>query len=103
MISATKHWKIFRQSVAKMKMKTANEWMHQIRWDDNIKSDEYIIYIYDRMTKKLKPIWFSRIGEIKKEWFVVHQSVGEVEIPMHRIYEIHNNNKIVWQRGQKGE
>jgi len=71
--------------------------LNKIRWDKNLKSEEYIIVYFDRIAEKTFEIPFNSISR-KGNFIVINRFGQEIHIPLHRIRQVKRNGKIVWER-----
>ena len=79
-------------------MVTAKELLSRIKWDKNLKPEEYFIFYIDRVANKLAVIKYSDILKIDGSFMVLDKYPEEVYIPLHRIREIRRDGKLVWRR-----
>ena len=78
-------------------MRPIHELLNQIKWDRRENPDDYLIFYYDRILKKLIPIPYNKIKSIEGS-FMVLDNEEESNIPLHRIRKVAKNNAFVWER-----
>jgi uncharacterized protein (UPF0248 family) len=74
------------------------DFLNKIKWDPNLKKEEFEIFYEDRILKKMIGIRFKDIKEINDGFILIKKENEEVNIPLHRIKEIKKNGKIVWRK-----
>ena len=82
-------------------MKTAQEILSRIRWDESFAKDEFEIGYYDRLEHEIIRIGFKEIRFPKDDHFsfeVVDEDEDIHSIPYHRVKEIYQNGKLIWHR-----
>lgn len=82
-------------------MHTAQEILNQIRWDERLATDAFVIGYYDRVADKIIKVAFSeiRFPEDHHFQFEVIDDEGELRsIPYHRVREIYRNGQRIWHR-----
>lgn len=82
-------------------MKTVQEFLNKIRWDENLAENDYKIAYYDRVEDKLIIVAFQDIYFPADDHFafVIADSEGECHsIPYHRVKEIYENDVLIWHR-----
>jgi uncharacterized protein (UPF0248 family) len=77
----------------------AKEILNKIKWDKSEEPDKCSVFYIDRISKKLEKIEFRDIKNIEGNFLVIEKNSEEVEIPIHRIREIRNEDKLIWRRG----
>ena len=75
--------------------------LNKIKWDKRENPEEYSIYYYDRISKKLIKINYIDIKRFEGTFIIVERNNEEVNIPMHRIREVKKNNIVVWMRKER--
>ena len=75
--------------------------LNKIKWDKRENPEEYSIYYYDRISKKLIKINYIDIKRFEGTFIIVERNNEEVNIPMHRIREVKKNNIVVWKRKER--
>lgn len=68
--------------------------LNKIKWDKNLNPEEYAILYLDRLNNIKKEVKFKEI----KSFNNLTLEVENKEIPLHRIREIKEGNKIIWKR-----
>lgn len=81
-------------------MQPIHELLNKIKWDKRENPNEYSIFYFDRILKKLIKIPYNKIKRIEGI-FMVLDNEDESNIPLHRIKKVTKNNIVVWQRKQK--
>ena len=82
-------------------MLTAQEILNQIRWDERLTADAFVIGFYDRVEDKIIKVAFSeiRFPEDHHFQFEIIDDEGELRsIPYHRVREIYRNGQLIWHR-----
>jgi len=79
-------------------METIRDLLNRIKWDKNLKPEEYSIFYLDRIQKKLIEIKYSDILKVESSFMILERDGEEVEIPLHRIRKVKRNGKLVWER-----
>jgi uncharacterized protein (UPF0248 family) len=84
-------------------MMTAKQMMDNIRWNRNLKSDRFIIFYWDNVSKEMIPVRFIKISfEIGNSFsFQVEREDRMTDIPYHRVKRICDKDKIIWERVKK--
>ncbi|MBI2208091.1 DUF504 domain-containing protein [Candidatus Woesearchaeota archaeon] len=72
--------------------------LNKIKWDKRENPNNYSIYYYDRISKKLIKINYMDIKKFEDNFIVLETNGKESYIPMHRIKEVRKNNILVWKR-----
>jgi len=80
-------------------MQPIHELLNKIKWDKRENPDDYLIFYYDRILKKLIQIPYNKIKSIEGS-FMVLDNEEESNIPLHRIRKVAKNNAVVWERKQ---
>ena len=78
-------------------MQPIHELLNKIKWDKRENPNEYSIFYFDRILKKLIKIPYNKIKRIEGI-FMVLDNEDETNIPLHRIKRVTKNNVVVWQR-----
>ena len=81
-------------------MQPIHELLNKIKWDKRENPNEYSIFYFDRILKKLIKIPYNKIKRVEGI-FMVLDNEDESNVPLHRIKKVTRNNIIVWQRKQK--
>jgi len=71
--------------------------LNKIRWDRNLKPEEYVIVYFDRIAETRFEVPFIAISR-KGNFFVINKNGQEVNIPLHRIRQVKRNGKVIWER-----
>lgn len=71
--------------------------LNKIRWDKNLKPEEYTIIYFDRIKEARFEVPFTVMGRIGN-FFKVIKDGKEVMIPLHRIRQVKRNGKLIWER-----
>ena len=72
--------------------------LNKIKWDKREQPEEYIIFYFDRISKKLIKIKFKDIKRIEGNFMVLERNGEEVNIPLHRVREVKRLGKLIWKR-----
>jgi len=72
--------------------------LNKIKWDENEKPEEYLIFYFDRIVSKLIEIKFNDIKKIDGSFMVLERNGEESNIPLHRIKEVKKSGKLIWKR-----
>ena len=78
-------------------MRPIHELLNQIKWDRRENPDDYLIFYYDRILKKLIQLPYNKIKRIEGS-FMVLDNEEESNVPLHRIRKVAKNNAVVWER-----
>ena len=78
-------------------MQPIQDLLNKIRWDRRENPDDYLIFYYDRILKKLIQIPYNKIKRIEGS-FMVLDNEEESNVPLHRIKRVEKNNVVVWER-----
>ncbi len=106
-------------------MITIKALLNKIKWDKNLKPENYVLCYYDRIDKSLKELRFIDIDAVDGNFIVINKNKEnknkdkknsekikkidnnnnknnktskEIYIPLHRIRKVKENNKIMWER-----
>lgn len=71
--------------------------LNKIRWDKNLKPEEYMIIYFDRIAEKTFEVPFINISR-KGNFFIINRNNQEIFIPLHRIRQVKRNGKVIWER-----
>ncbi len=71
--------------------------LNKIRWDKNVKPEEYSLVIFDRVAVKYFEAPFTALGR-NGNFIVLKENGKEVMIPLHRIKQVKRQGKVVWER-----
>ena len=78
-------------------MQPIQDLLNKIKWDKRENPNDYLIFYYDRILKKLMQIPYNKIKRIEGS-FMVLDNEEESNIPLHRIRKVAKNNAVVWER-----
>ena len=78
-------------------MQPIHELLNKIKWDKRENPDDYIIFYYDRILKKLIQLPYNKIKRIEGS-FMILDNEEESNIPLHRIKKVEKNKVVVWER-----
>jgi uncharacterized protein (UPF0248 family) len=80
-------------------MQSIKDLINKIKWDKNLKPEEYIIGYLDRIKSQVIEIPFNKIEKIEGNSFqITNEKMETVEIPLHRIKIVKRSNKLIWKR-----
>jgi uncharacterized protein (UPF0248 family) len=79
-------------------MITIRDLLNKIKWDQNLKPEDYTLYYLDRISKTLKKLKYSDIIRTEGTFIIISIEGEETSIPMHRIRRVKEKNKVVWER-----
>jgi len=82
-------------------MKTAQEILSRIRWDNNLANDEFVVGYFDRLEHEIIRVAFKEIHFPQDDHFsfeVVDEDENIHSIPYHRVKEIFQNGELIWHR-----
>jgi uncharacterized protein (UPF0248 family) len=79
-------------------MITIRELLNKIKWDQNLKPEDYTIYYLDRISKTLKKLKYSDIIRTEETFMIIDMNGEETHIPLHRVRRVKEKNKVVWER-----
>jgi len=71
--------------------------LNKIKWDKRENPQDYLIFYFDRILKKLIEIPYTKIKKLEGS-FMVLDNEEESNIPLHRIKKVTKNNIVVWER-----
>jgi len=71
--------------------------LNKIKWDKREDPEQYSIFYYDRILKKLIKIPYTKIKRIEGS-FMVLDNEEESNVPLHRIKKVMKDKIVVWQR-----
>jgi len=78
-----------------------HELLSRIRWDREFGQGDFQIGYYDRILNSIIRVPFSEVVFPTDDHHVIQimDQDGVIHsIPMHRIYEVHKDSQLVWQR-----
>ena len=78
-------------------MMPIKEFLNKLKWDPRFKDKHYIIYFYDRVEDCLQHVHFENIT-IEDNFIKTKLSDIEVTIPLHRVREVRDEEKLIWKR-----
>jgi uncharacterized protein (UPF0248 family) len=82
-------------------MRTVQEILNRIRWDEDFAKHKFKIAYYDRLERELVTIDFSELQFSPDDHFSFYlvDALGETHsVPYHRVKEIYSDGKIIWHR-----
>ena len=82
-------------------MKTVQEILNRIRWDENFAKHRFKIAFFDRLEQNLITIDFSELQFSPDDHFCFHfvDTFGEIHsVPYHRVRAIYSDDMLIWQR-----
>lgn len=82
----------------KARLQQTTELLHEIESHKYDKAKNYAIKYYDETAKKHHILQHHRIKKIEGNFIVFEEKGREVFIPMHRIHEIHQHDKVIWKK-----
>ena len=71
--------------------------LNKIKWDKRENPEQYSIFYFDRILKKLIGISYTKIKRLEGSFMVLNNE-EETNIPLHRVRKVIKNDKIVWER-----
>ena len=71
--------------------------LNKIKWDKRENPEEYSIFYFDRILKKLIKIPYNKIKTIEGSFMIIDNE-EESNVPLHRIKKVTKENKVVWER-----
>ena len=78
-------------------MQPIHELLNKIKWDKRENPEEYSIFYFDRILKKLIQIPYNKIKRIEGSFMVIGNE-EESNVPLHRIKKVAKNDIVVWER-----
>ncbi len=78
-------------------MQPIHQLLNKIKWDKRENPDDYLIFYYDRILKKLIQTPYNKIKRIEGS-FMILDNEEESNVPLHRIKKVEKNNVVVWER-----
>lgn len=82
-------------------MQTAQDILNQIRWDERLATDSFVVGYYDRVEDQIIRVAFKeiRFPEDHHFQFEIIDEEGELlSIPYHRVREVYQNGQLIWRR-----
>ena len=70
------------------------ELLNKIKWDKREAPEQYSIFYFDRILKKLLQIPYTKIKRLEGS-FMVMDNEEETSIPLHRVKKVMKNNIVV--------
>jgi uncharacterized protein (UPF0248 family) len=70
--------------------------LNKIRWDKNVKPEEYNIVYFDRIAERSFEVPFTSLSR-RGNFFVLSVDGRETNIPLHRIRQVKRKGKVVWE------
>ncbi|MBI2650129.1 DUF504 domain-containing protein [Candidatus Woesearchaeota archaeon] len=71
--------------------------LNKIKWDKRENPEQYSIFYFDRILKKLIKIPYAKIKKLEGSFMVLDHK-EESNIPLHRVKKVMKNNAVVWER-----
>jgi len=79
-------------------MTTIKQLLDRIKWDENMKPEQFAVYYLDRVKNKLVEIRYVDIKKIEGNYIIIEKNGEEVNIPMHRIKRVTKAGFTFWKR-----
>jgi uncharacterized protein (UPF0248 family) len=79
-------------------MQTIYELLKKIQWDPDEHPEEYSVFYFDRVKKRLVEVTYEDIVDVQDGVMIVNMFEEEVDIPLHRVREVRRSGKLIWQR-----
>ncbi|MFQ5620674.1 MAG: RNA repair domain-containing protein [Candidatus Nanoarchaeia archaeon] len=77
--------------------------LDKIKWDKRHKPENVMIGYEDRVEHKMIMIPYMRIKRIEGSFMILtNEKMREVNVPLHRIREILENDEAIWERKHEG-
>jgi len=80
-------------------MQPIHELLNKIKWDKREDPEQYSIFYFDRILRKLIKIPYDKIKRIEGS-FMILDNGEESNIPLHRIKKVVKDSAVVWERKQ---
>ena len=74
------------------------DFLNKIKWDESLDEKDFTIYYLDNLSKKLVAIKYTDIVKLEGTFMLIKKDNEETFIPMHRIREVREKDKVVWKR-----
>lgn len=78
-------------------MQPIKDLLNKIKWDKREVPEQYSVFYYDRIFKKLMKIPYAKIKRLEGS-FIILNNEEETNIPLHRIKKVMKNEVVVWER-----
>ena len=78
-------------------MQYVGDLLNRLRWDKNLKPQEYVLVYIDRIEEKNYEIPLTAIAR-KGNFIMILKQGKEQSIPLHRIRQVKRNGKVIWER-----
>lgn len=78
-------------------MQPIHELLNKIKWDNRENPNDYFIFYYDRILKKLIKVPYNKIKKVEGS-FMVLDNEEESNVPLHRIKKVAKDDTIIWER-----
>lgn len=78
-------------------MITIKDLINKIKWDGRETPEDYVIFYYDRILKKLIHLNFKDIT-VKDDYILLEKNDEEINIPLHRIRKVMKKGEVIWER-----
>jgi len=82
-------------------MQPIQDLLNRIRWDQEFSQGKFEVSYYDRIAKRLIRVPFQELQFERDDHFAFEliDDYGEGHlIPLHRIYQVYKNGKLIWER-----
>lgn len=79
-------------------MKPIIDLLNKIKWDKRENLEDYEVFYFDRVSRKLIGIPYKSIKRIEGRFMAVEKDDKETEIPLHRIKIVKKKGEAVWKR-----
>ncbi len=78
-------------------MQPIKDLLNKIKWDKRENPNQYAIFYFDRVLKKLIKIPYIKIKRLEGSFMILNND-EESNLPLHRIKKVMKNNIVVWER-----
>lgn len=82
-------------------MKTVQEILSRIRWDEDFAKNTFKIAYYDRVEDNLIIVGFNELQfspDDRFGFYLIDQYGQTHSVPYHRVKAIYQNDKLIWHR-----
>lgn len=79
-------------------MQTIKDLLNKIKWDEKLDKGDFVIYYLDKISNKLVGLGFNEILRLEGSFMVIEKDSKETYIPLHRVREVKEKSKSVWNR-----
>ena len=80
------------------KMQKTMEILNEIQSHSHNKQKNYTVKYYDEISKKHHIVPHHSIKKVEQNFIIIEEKGREKFIPIHRIREIHQHNKMLWKK-----